>query len=397
MIYRYILFLIIGVDVSILLLQTSELSISYREASIFYEDPSFLQLLLKISTNLFGLNDFSLRLPMIMLHISSLVLLYLISAKYLKYESDRLWMILFFVLSPGIISSALIINSAGLIIFSLLLFIYLYEKIPNYYLYILLIFYSIIDSGFIYLFISLIFYSYYKRDKKAFIYILIPIFISLSLYGFHSHGVPKSYFLDLLGLYSAIFTPMVFVYIFYVLYRVFLTKEINMVWFIASVPLLLSLLLSFRQKIEVEIFASYLIVALPLAAKIFSSSYRVRLNIFRTKYRYFFILTFSFLLLNSLVTIFNKDLYRYIDNPKKHFAYKMNVAKELADILKTKGIDCIDSDYKTALRLKFYGIGHCDKFRLDKNILNSSAEDIVTVSYNGRVVYRATVTKINNR
>ena len=39
---------------------------------------------------------------------------------------------------------------------------------------------------------------------------------------------------------------------------------------------------------------------------------------------------------------FNKEtLYIYIENPQKHFAYKMHVAKELADKLKEDGIEAV--------------------------------------------------------
>ena len=49
--------------------------------------------------------------------------------------------------------------------------------------------------------------------------------ISVYLYGFNSHGLPKGHFLDALGLYATIFTPIIFIYIFYVLYKRFLTKK----------------------------------------------------------------------------------------------------------------------------------------------------------------------------
>ena len=115
--YRIILFLILGVDAFILFLQTSELSISYDEATLLYGEFSFLQLIIKSSLNLFGTNDFALRFPMITLHISSAILLYEVSKKYLEREENRLWLILVFILLPGIISSALVVNGAGLIIF----------------------------------------------------------------------------------------------------------------------------------------------------------------------------------------------------------------------------------------------------------------------------------------
>ncbi|MEA2098776.1 MAG: hypothetical protein U9P72_01455 [Campylobacterota bacterium] len=395
--YRYILFLIIGIDVSILLLQTSELSISYQEASILYENFSFLQILIKTSIYLLGENDFALRIPIITLHLLSILLLYSISHKYLKYERDKLWMIAIFILSPGVISSAIIINSAGLIIFGLLLFIYVYENFSKKYVYLLLGLYSFLDSGFVYLFISLVIYAYFNKQRNFLLLNILLLSISIYIYGFNSHGMPKGYFLDSLGVYSAIFTPMIFIYLFYILYRRLLTKDINLLWYISGVTLLLSLLLSFRQKIEIEIFASYLIIALPLAAQTFTSSYRVRLKIFRKKYNSFLIISLIFLFLNSFLIIFNKELYFLFENPRKHFAYKMHVAKELANELKSRDIHCIDSYEKMSQRLQFYGISECSDYKLDKYVKNRHTHKNVTISYNGRIVYDGIVTKINTK
>ena len=126
--YRIILFLILGVDAFVLFLQTSELSISYDEATLLYGEFSFLQLVVKASLSIFGTNDFALRVPMITLHISSAILLYIVSKKYIQREENRLWLILVFVLLPGVISSALLVDGAGLVIFGLLLFVYIYEN-----------------------------------------------------------------------------------------------------------------------------------------------------------------------------------------------------------------------------------------------------------------------------
>jgi hypothetical protein len=145
--HRYIFFLILGIDALILLLETSELSISYREASMLYGDFSFLFFIEKLSISFFGQNDFALRFVMIIFHILSLLLFYKISKRYVRHDRDRLWLVLIFVLLPGVISSAMLVDSAGLIIFFLLLFVYLYEKISKPYIYLLLSFYIFIDGG----------------------------------------------------------------------------------------------------------------------------------------------------------------------------------------------------------------------------------------------------------
>ena len=392
---RYILFFILGIDALILMFQSSELSISYNEAILLFGDFSFLQAIAKTSIYFLGQNDLALRLPMIILHLLSATLLYKISIKYLKKSTSRVWITLIFILLPGVISSALIVNSAGLVIFGLFLFVYLYENYSIKYIYPLLALYSLVSGGFVCLFIALIFFSLYMKNRLFFIYNLSLFVLSTYLYGIDLHGSPRGYFLDLLGVYAAIFTPIIFVYIFYVLYRKYLTKDIAILWFISSVALIVSLLLSFRQRLDVELFAPYLILALPLVAQTFEHSYRVRLKIFRKNYKFIFFLALVFLLVNSSVVFFNKYIYSVIDNPKKHFAYNMHVAKELAKELKKRDINCVDTAKKMSLRLEFYGVTKCNEYNLEENSLNSKNRSDVTIRYKNRVVYLANVTKLN--
>ncbi len=393
---KYIFFLILGIDVLVLFLEISELSISYHEASMLYGKVTFLQIIERASLFLFGYNDFALRLPMIALHVLSFVLLYKISKSYLRYDRDRLWLMFIFVLLPGVTSSAILVDNAGFVIFGLLLFIYMYKKVPQLYIYFLLSIYAIIDGGFLYLFFSLIFFALYNKDKSFLSFNLVAFLISMFFYGIDTQGLPQGHFLDAIGLYCAIFTPIIFIYIFYVLYRRYLTREMDILWFISSVTLLVSLLLSFRQRIYIEHFAPYLIVALPLVAQTFATSYRVRLKIFRTKYKAAFVLSLVFLLLNSFLVLFNKYIYLILDNPQKHFAYKMHIAKELSKKLKTRGIDCVNTDGSMQKRLKFYAISKCKQYILDEKPINdNNLSSNVTIRYNNKIIYNASVTKIN--
>jgi hypothetical protein len=392
---RFILFLILGVDALILFFQTSSLSISHAETMVLYGDFSFLQLIIKTSLYFFGNNDFALRLPMIILHLLSTVLLYKISKKYLKDLKNRLWLVLMFVLLPGVISSAIIVESAGLIIFGLLLFVYIYENLSRKYVYFILSLYVLINGEFVYLFLALSIFSIYTKQRAFFIFNMLAFFISIFMYGVDTQGIPKGHFLDSIAVYTAIFTPIIFVYIFYILYRRYLTRDINILWFISTVAFVISLLLSFRQRIELEHFAPYLILALPLAAQTFYHSYRVRLKMFRTKYRVAFVVALVFLVLNSLVVFLNKELYLILDNPKKHFAYNMHVAKELADELKHRGIKCVDTDSQMQSRLKFYGVTKCNTTLLVESLPKENKNKNVTIRYKKVLVYHADVTKVN--
>ncbi len=397
--HRMILFSIIAIDVLILFLQTSTISISNHEASLLYDDFSFIQLIEIFSLTLFGHNDLSLRIPMILLHVLSIILLYEISKKYILDFRNRIWLTLIFIFLPGVMSSAVLVDSAGFIIFGLFLFVYIYERLALKYSYYLLSLFSILDATFIYLFLSLIFYSFYKKDKDFLFFNIFLLLISLFIYGVEfGGGTPKGHLLDTIGIYSAIFTPVIFIYIFYILYKRFLSKNIDLLWFIATIPLLLSLLLSLRQRVYLEDYSPYLIIALPLVAQSFYAAYRVRLKMFRGKYKTIFILSALFLLVNFVVVLFNKELYLIIENPNKHFARKMHVAKELSEELKSRGILCVKTKYNMQKRLKFYGIKSCENTILKQQPLGSNNEqDVVTISYRYRPIYTATVTNINNK
>jgi len=391
--YTLVFLFILGLDGLNLFFQTSEISISYAESQILYGDLSPLQILINISMSIFGHNDFALRLPMILAHLISVLLFYDISKGYMN-NKNRIWSVLVFILLPGVLSSALLLDKAGLIIFGLLFFIWIYKRGNKLSYYLLLISFAFLDNSFIYLFLSLSIYSIYKKDRFFFIFNMLAFFISIFSFGVETHGLPNGHFLDLLGLYAAIFSPIVFVYISFVLYRRYLTKEIDIVWFISSVTLVVSLLLSFRQNIKIEHFAPYVIIAIPLATQTFVNSYRVRLRMFRTKYRVTFIVSFVFLLINVFVVIFNKEIYRFIDTPSKHFVYNFHVAKELAKTLKDRSIYCVNTDQKMQNRLRFYGVLKCDKIYLKKTKKDSLNKNGVTVSYRNRPVYFANVTKI---
>jgi len=390
---KFILFLLLGLDATILLFETSDISISYNEALLLYGDSSFLQFITKYFMQLFGQNDLAFRLIMILLHLASALLIYLISKHYLKSQRNQLWLLLIFLLLPGVISSALIVNHAGILIFGLLLYIYLSEIVSLKYSNTLLFLLVFVDAGFSYLFLGLALYMWVQKNRAMFFYNLGLFMLSILFFGINIKGSPSGHFLDILGIYSAIFTPIVFIYLFYILYKRYLTHKIDKLWYISTVAFVISLFLSFRQRIDIEVFAPYLIVSLPLAAQSFVSSYRVRLKLFRSKYRFIFTISLLFLLLNSLVVFFNKEIYLILDSPHKHFAYDMHIAKDLAKTLRLDGYKCVKTNYKMQLRLRFYGIDECESNIL-KEVTKNEAHN-VTISYRNKTLYSGIVTKLN--
>lgn len=390
---RALLSLILGINFFILFLEIKGLSIGYNEARILYGEPSPLQRLLFASFHLFGQNDYALRIPMIGLHLISALLLYGISRHYLSRPADRLWVVLIYVLLPGVTSAALVVDNAGVMIASLFLFAFLYLNYGRYALG-LIPFLIGIDPAFAYLFLAITLYGFYRKEYIYSGIGAVALLISLSWYGIRIGGLPESRFLDVLGVYTAIFSPIVFIYLFYVLYRRMIAKEWDMIWMIAMSAFLISLLLSFRQKVEVQMFAPFLLLALPLAAQTFLHTYRIRLREFRRRYRILFYSAFFILIVNTLAVFFNHYFYQFMKNPTHHFSYSMHVAKELSNQLHHNEIHCVNAqNEKLQLRLRFYGITHCEEYRLESIKSNESKK--VTISYINTPIYQTYVTKVN--
>lgn len=393
---RLALLLILGVDAAILFYEASSLSLTYHGAQLLYQGrTSCMTDIIRASLALFGQHDLALRLPMILLNLLSAALLYIIAAPYAKHERERVWLVLIFVMLPGIISSSLLVDSAALVTFALFVYIYLRQRYGSW-SDLVLPFYLLADPTFLALFLAMAFYGYRQRQYRLLGLYLLLFSFSLWHYGFNTGGIPENRFLDTLGIYAAVFSPIVFVYLAYVLYRRFITSETDLLWCLAATALVGSLLLSFRQRIEVEQFAPYLMVALPLGMQTFFHSYRVRLRPFRKRYRILFVLALLILVLNSAAVFFNKAFYTLLENPSEHFAYRAHIVKELSEALKERGIVCVDTgkDHKLQLRLRFYGIEKCHRWRLEKRTPESDKN--VTISYYGSPVASFCVTKIPN-
>ena len=143
------LYFVLLIDLIFLLYGVSQLSISYKEATIFFDSHDFLHYLIQFSTKIFGQNDYALRLPFIIFHLLSVILLYKISGKYIKDENIKIYTLILFIMLPGVVSSSLIVNSSSVTIFFTLLLIYIQEsKYKRYLFYPLLFLLFFIDNSF---------------------------------------------------------------------------------------------------------------------------------------------------------------------------------------------------------------------------------------------------------
>ena len=98
---------------------------------------------------------------------------------------------------------------------------------------------------------------------------------------------------------------------------------------------------------------------------IYPSLYRIRLPEFRKTHKAVFSVVMVTLVLNTVITFFNKPLYLLLDNPKKHFAYEQHFTKELVEALKQKNITEVQCDsLPLRNKLRFYGIATGGEYTL---------------------------------
>lgn len=366
-------------DFTLLLYTADSFSISYKEAVIYFDEIYLLSKLVHISTSVFGQTDLGLRFPFILFYIGSVVLLYLMTTDYFKQQSDRFVSILIFMALPGINSAAFLVNEAILVIFFTLLYLYLF-KITNKEHYWLLVLCLFVDNSFAIMYLALFFYSLQKKDNILLVVSLVLFGASMQIYGFESGGWPRGYFLDTFGAYASIFSPVIFFFFFYTMYRISTKGEKDLYWYISFTALTFSLLFSLRQKIDIEDFAPFIVISIPLMVKLFMHSYRVRLPQFRKKYSILAVFILATLVINYLIFIFNKPLYLVLSTTNKHFAFDYHIVKELAQILDTKNINFVlCADEKLQLRLKYYGIKKGNNYYLTTKVDNRYEK--ITIQY----------------
>ncbi len=350
-------FLICLIDFVFLLYAANSLSISYNEAEIFFQKHSLLSYILKLSAHFFGQNDLAVRGVMIFFHIASVVLMYKVSKFYIKLEFDRIVAVLLFVLLPGTLASALIINNAGICITLALLCIYLFhiKKKILFSLFFCLAFF--IDGDFLIFYAGFFIFALYKRKPPLAWFSAILFLLTLYFFGFETNGRPSGHFIDTFGIFAAVFSPFVFIFFVYTIYRIWVKEKKDLLWFIAICSFCFCMIVSVRQRLELEQFLPFCVIATPLMVRVFFNSYRVRLPKFRKGHKICTSLVMLFLIFNWSAIIFNQVFYLFLSDPTKHLTYKFDVAKELADKLKEAGVqDIATEDTRLALRLKFYGI-----------------------------------------
>ncbi|MGG7074489.1 glycosyltransferase family 39 protein [Campylobacter sp. 9BO] len=372
--YKFLV-LICLFDLVFLLICAKFLSISYYEAAIYFNKNDAIGYVVRASTTLFGQNDFALRLPIVILHFISIFLIYKLSKFYLKNSTDRLASVAVFILLPGTLASALIVNNAALCVCVVLLLLYLFHLNLKLAFYIVLALSFFLNGDFLVVYAAFFIYGVSKKDPHLIWSSALLFLATFYIFGFDTGGHPSGHFADTFGIFAAVFSPFVFFYFIYTIYRIWVKESKSPLWFVCVGAFCFCMVLSLRQKLELEEFLPFCVIATPLMIKMFFSNYRVRLPKFRGRYNILAGFLLISLLLNYLAIVLNPIFYNFLDEPKDHFAYKFQGTKELAKALKNTGYLLVDADDKEALRLKFYGILDGDK----KLVLDESGDIVVEI------------------
>ena len=392
--YNYYFYTFLSILVFILLLKADmSLSISYKEALNVFVNSSILSFITKTSIYFFGQNDIALRFPFILFYTLSILLMYKITENYFRYEKDRFIAICTFMILPGVLSASLLVNSAIMVIFLTLLYLYYYQK-NNKHSYGLLIFFLFVDNSFAILYLALFFFSFKDKDKKLMYFAMSFFILSMYIYGFTTAGKPRGFLVDTFAIYATVFSPLLFLYFIYSLYRAGIKDERTLTWYISITALILSIIFSFRQRVYIEDFAPYVVISLPFMLKTFFHSYRVRLKEFRLNYNILAILIVIMLSINVIFTFINRPLYSIIPNPTKHFVYQYHFIKELSAELKKRDINeitCLDEEI--ALRLRFYNIIKGEKYFMSITPYYNYDEKIV-IEYYKKELFTVYIKKI---
>lgn len=384
-VYYVLLALLVGVSLSLGIYKSLEISVSYKEALLYFSTPGFFadRLLLQslhVFVDCAGRvlpKDLALRLPGLFLHGLNIVLIYWLSLRLpLKKPYDPLLATLTFALLPGVQLGAILFGKVSLLL-TLSLCALLCFASWGFYIVVAVV--AILDASGMVLLLGLFLYALKHRYSIKIAVLFCAL--SFNLYYFKSVvGMPQGFFLNTLFVMLILYSPCLCLYYPYTLYAQVIKdyKQDSLIGIVAAVGFCLPLLLSLRQELSPQ-FLSYGAVGMPILLQKAFSSIRIHLPIFRIHYRIRYSLVFGTLLLESM----------FLWGGYNSFVSTHYIAKELAIALKAKGIDAIHvASSKMALRLKFYGIQERD----DLFLVAQSKHADIKIRYKNEVVATYAIT-----
>ncbi len=353
--YFYLFLFIYNISLLYLIYTTP---ITPHEAYTLYNGTDLVGFLIRLSSD--GINFWTLRTPFYLFGILNIYLYYQLSKEYFSKQNDIYLSTSFFLILPGIITSIVLANIAVVIISLVLIFLLSYKRGYLLIQILMMILILIIHKSSIIFFISIFIYSIF--EKKSFLMSISFIFLTLSILmgGLEIGGKPSGHFIEIFGLYSAVFSPLVFIFFFYSMYRILIRESKDILWYLSFSSLVFSLILSIRQKIEITDFAPYVLISIALMLNIYLNSLRVRIYEHQKGYKLGFIFVVSTLIISSVTIILHQNIFNILNDNRKHFAYSVYKPYWLSTQLKEQNIFCYDTNsIKQESQFLYYGLKRC--------------------------------------
>jgi len=355
----YIFFLYLYIAVAFWLLYFTPLTPS--EANILFSNENHITNFIIFFIEKFTNNKIALRLPFFIISLLSFKLYIDIAKSYFKNKSFLYLSIIIYLIIPGTFISFIIINYATVAIFLILLFIYSYHKKNIIIESVALMLLIVTNTAQFAVFIGVALYTFRKKEWYLFGISIFLIILSSIEATYAIDGIPRGHLTNLFGVYGAVLSPFYFIYLIYALYYIGIKSQKDIMWYIVVAVFIMSLLLSIRQKINVTDFTPYLVIAVPLAVKVFEKSISIRLKEFRNFYFKVCTIIVIVLLLETLLIVFNYPIY-ILSDKKIQIAnkniYKIEKSVKKLEKNAQKCLKFIKSREKNLY--KYYGITVCN-------------------------------------
>ena len=353
--FLWLLFLYIAASVYL----AATTPITPHEAKNFYTSSDIVSLLMHWGHALIP-GFLGLRIFFLLFAFLSLRIFYELSQRYFIKREDVYLSTALFMFLPGILTATALANVGIIVLALVLFFVLLYERKHFIVLPLIMLALFFIHEASVIFFLALLFYGIAHKDKN--LSVISAAFIIAFVYlakGIEISGRPSGHFIEIFGLYATVFSPLLFIYFFYAMYRILLRGEKTLMWYISFTALIVSLLLSIRQKVYITDFAPYVMISTIAMVDVFTHSLRVRLPQFQKTYSIAFYIVIFVLALSVLAIIFHRELYYLSDHKEKHFANRIYQPYDKALELKQKKVKCYDAKGRERYQLRYYQIPSC--------------------------------------
>jgi len=324
------------------------------EANILYSNGLFItDIVAKSFDAIFHIHWF-IRLPFYLISLLNILLIKKVASIYIKDNTYVNLAVFLYLITPGVFVSFILVNYATIAIFLSLTFIYSYYNkslLLEIMVFVLLIFTNTASWVF---YLAIAIFAYTKKDKRLTALSVMFLIIAIIVGAYPIDGVPKGHFMQVLGIYGATLSPFYFLAFIYAIYRLGISGQRSLLWYITTTFFILSLLLSIRQKIRVTDFTPFIVIASILVVIVYKNSISIRLKVFHKNYKRVCQIVVAVLLLETSIAALSYPLYLVF---KDNFTI---IDTSMYKIAEHSNIKCLKTINKRDKKLYYYyGIKEC--------------------------------------